>query len=145
METNEQIERLRNAVEQAAGCKMQGHKDFVFLSDAIFQRTRQTIGVNTLKRLWGQLEEETTPRLSTLNILAQYVGFDDWDSFVTSSKITPPTNPRIHLKSKPRSLLLTTTLNSIRVKTPLLKSLSVRPLAESLSSFWPLLPCLSLS
>lgn len=90
MMINEQIVQLREAVEQAAGCRMQGHKDFVFLSDAIFERTRQTLGVNTLKRLWGQLEEETTPRLSTLNILAQYVGFDDWDSFAASSKNYPP-------------------------------------------------------
>lgn len=69
---------------------MQTHKDFVFLSDAIFERTHQTVGVNTLKRLWGHLEEGATPRLSTLNILAQYAGFDDWETFVASSRNYPP-------------------------------------------------------
>jgi hypothetical protein len=102
--TDKQIEQLREAVEQTAGCRMQTHKDFVFLSDAIFERTHQTVGVNTLKRLWGHLEEGATPRLSTLNILAQYAGFDDWETFVASSRNYPPHR----LKSKKQSPPLTT-------------------------------------
>jgi len=77
--------RLRMAVEQELGQRMLSPKDFVYLSERIAQRTHQHIGVNTLKRIWGHLDDNVTPRLSTLNVLAQFAGTDGWESFCQAS------------------------------------------------------------
>ena len=39
--------------------------------------TGERLGVNTLKRLLGRLDE-CEPRETTLNIIASYLGFPDW-------------------------------------------------------------------
>lgn len=75
---------LRERLELKAGCTMRSSKDYEFLSECVFQETRQHISPTTLKRLWGYLSENVTPRLSTLNILSQSVGFKDWDEFCKS-------------------------------------------------------------
>lgn len=82
MDTQDQhIIRLRNAIEKTAEREMKTPKDFDYLADSIFEKLHQTVSPTTLKRLWGYLTETTTPRISTLNILAQYVGSDDWECF----------------------------------------------------------------
>lgn len=80
------IEDLRNTIEKALGRKMQTPKDFDVLSDSIFEKTHQNISPTTLKRLWGYLQEPSIPRSSTLNLLAQYVGFDSWDAYCKEEK-----------------------------------------------------------
>ena len=42
--------------------------------------TGEHIGVNTMKRLLGFIADERTPRISTLNIIARYLGYADWES-----------------------------------------------------------------
>ena len=42
--------------------------------------TGEHIGVNTMKRLLGFIVDERTPRISTLNIIARYLGYADWES-----------------------------------------------------------------
>lgn len=78
------LQRLQEAVEQELGQKILNPKDFVYLSESIAQRMHQTIGVNTLKRIWGRLDDNVTPRISTLNLLAQFVGAESWDAFCRS-------------------------------------------------------------
>lgn len=75
------IQRLREAIEVVAGRRMQTPKDFDFLSEMIFDKTRQHISPTTLKRLWGYLSEPAAPRLSTLNLLAQFADYDSWEAF----------------------------------------------------------------
>ena len=65
---------------------MQTPKDFDVLSDSIFEKTHQSISPTTLKRLWGYLQEPSIPRSSTLNLLAQYVGFDSWAAYCKEEK-----------------------------------------------------------
>jgi hypothetical protein len=90
METSlHHIERLREAVEKTVGCKILTHKDFMSLSEAIYEQTNQTIGVNTLKRIWGSIEDSATPRPSTLNILAQYAGAESWEAFCNAENYPP--------------------------------------------------------
>ncbi len=38
------------------------------------------MGVNTLKRLLGFINDEREPRTATLNIIAQYLGHDNWEA-----------------------------------------------------------------
>lgn len=72
---------LCERIEQVVGRKMRTPKDFDFLSERIFETLHQNISATTLKRLWGYLSEPVTPRASTLNLLAQFVGFENWETF----------------------------------------------------------------
>jgi hypothetical protein len=60
---------------------MRTPKDFDFLSEQIFVKLHETVSPTTLKRLWGYLQEQSVPRQSTLDVLAQFVDFKDWDAF----------------------------------------------------------------
>ena len=80
------IQLLREEVEQKAGRKMMTPKDFDFLSESIFEEIHTRISPSTLKRIWGYLQNDNTPRSTSLNILANYVGYDDWDSFMASAE-----------------------------------------------------------
>lgn len=82
MESREQaIERLRQTVERAAGMKMQTNKDFDWLSDHVYTATRIKISSTTLKRIWGYLSENVSPRTYTLDQLSRFVGYDDFEAF----------------------------------------------------------------
>lgn len=101
------IAQLREAMEKKAGRQMHTPKDFDFLSESIFETLHQKVSATTLKRLWGYLQESSAPRVSTLDLLAQYVGYADWESFCNqeeqiSGKLeTPKTTPpqALHMDS----------------------------------------------
>ena len=96
MEAQEQaIELLRRAVERALGRRMQTNKDFDCLADSIYEKTHAKISTTTLKRLWGYLSEGVTPRRYTLDQLAHFVGYDDFDAFCASLETdkAPESNP----------------------------------------------------
>ncbi len=80
------LQLLREEVEKKAGRKMMTPKDFDFLSESIFEEIHTRISPSTLKRIWGYLQNDNTPRSTSLNILANYVGYDDWDSFMASAE-----------------------------------------------------------
>ena len=72
--------------------------DFEKLSDTIHQGTGMKLSANTLKRIWGRLNYESDPSTTTLNILAQYLGFDDWRNFITKNEIREKTSKPIWAK-----------------------------------------------
>lgn len=81
-ERNEQaLACLRELIETAVDRKMRTPKDFDFLSEQIFDKLHETVSPTTLKRLWGYLQEQSVPRQSTLDVLAQFVDFKDWEAF----------------------------------------------------------------
>ncbi len=73
--------RLCEAVEQSINKKMRTPKDFDFLRDQIYQKLNVLISSTTLKRIWGYLSEESTPRDSSLSVLARFAGYADYESF----------------------------------------------------------------
>lgn len=75
---NEILKRLREEV----GLGMTRSADFDVLSQAIRDRTNENLGVNTLKRLFGFKTDKVVPRLSTMDIIAQYLGSDDYESLI---------------------------------------------------------------
>ncbi len=87
---NQHIDRLRESIEAQVDRKMRTPKDFDFLSEQIFEKEHQTVSPTTLKRMWGYLSEAVVPRISTLNILSQFIGYDDWDSFCKSESTERP-------------------------------------------------------
>lgn len=76
------LAKLRDKIEDAIGRKMKTPKDFEFLSEQVFEKLHETVSATTLKRIWGYLSEASIPRISTLDILSQYVGYTDWASFM---------------------------------------------------------------
>lgn len=54
--------------------------DCEYLALDIESVTGEHIGVNTLKRLLGFIDDEREPRISTLDVIARYLGFDHWDA-----------------------------------------------------------------
>ncbi len=57
-------------------------KDFERLSEEILQSTGAHLSMATLKRLWGRIKYDSTPTVTTLDVLARYLDFEDWRSFV---------------------------------------------------------------
>ncbi len=76
-----ELTRLREKVEQSVGRKMKTPKDFDFLAEQIFNKLHEQLSSTTLKRVWGYLTETSVPRKSTLDILAQFVDYEDWEHF----------------------------------------------------------------
>lgn len=93
MKTNNHIENLHNLMEKVFGGVLLTPNDYETLSQSIMQKTGNRISVSTLKRCFGYVEGGKT-RKSTLDILCQYVGYKDWDSFVNTETIkTIESNP----------------------------------------------------
>ncbi|MBQ8542699.1 MAG: hypothetical protein IJ436_04425 [Bacteroidaceae bacterium] len=88
MVTGNSDENLREICEKVAGRKMQTPLDFDFLAMRILDSTNLYIAPITLKRFWGYLGEkrQKPPHRYTLNILAQYAGYIDYEEFVKSKE-----------------------------------------------------------
>lgn len=115
------IEQLRLAVECKAGRKMQTNKDFDCLSDSVYDQTHAKISTTTLKRIWGYLSEGVTPRRYTLDQLARFIGYDDFDAFSASletDKAPESDNSNVGTGVTPRPQEDTTT-EEAPSKTPL--------------------------
>lgn len=55
--------------------------DFEKLSEKIQEKTGVILSVSTLKRIFGRIDYQSKPALTTLNTLAQYLGYEDWRAF----------------------------------------------------------------
>lgn len=55
--------------------------DFKALSEKILAATGTSLSIATLKRLWGTVSYESRPTVTTLNALAQFLGFENWRKF----------------------------------------------------------------
>ena len=65
---------------QRSGNEIRLSRDCELLTLDIEAATGEHIGVNTLKRLLGFIADERTPRTSTLDVIARYLGYDNWDA-----------------------------------------------------------------
>lgn len=83
--TKEQIAALRQSIEEAIGRQMLTARDFDLLSERIFARVGEMVSRNTLRRIWGHMDEEREPRVSTLSILARFIGYADLNAFLNNT------------------------------------------------------------
>jgi hypothetical protein len=60
------------------------------LSDKIFEKCQVMLSAATLKRFWGAVKHEGAPSTSTLDALAQFIDFENWRAFKTSSNKKKP-------------------------------------------------------
>ncbi len=85
IEKKEHIANLRKNVEDALGRHLQTPKDFELLSKRIYVRVGEMVSCNTLRRIWGKMDEGREPHLSTLSILARFIGYDDFHAFASNA------------------------------------------------------------
>ena len=81
MYDEQSLKLLTQNIEQRIGFPMRTPKDFDTLSESILRKVHSQVSSSTLKRIWGYLPSVSTPRQSTLDILAQYLDFADFQSF----------------------------------------------------------------
>jgi hypothetical protein len=80
------LEKCRLLVEEKVGwgdSTQWQNQDFEALSERIYNETKVTLSVSTLKRIWGKVKYEGSPNLATLNALAQFVGYENWRAFTS--------------------------------------------------------------
>lgn len=76
---------LRARVESSANIAATTPMQFGRLSESIRRRTGVLLSPTTLKRMWGYIDEPVTPRLSTLDVLARFCGWNDYKDFVAGN------------------------------------------------------------
>ena len=95
MEKAQWYETICSAVEKSVHRKMVAQTDFDYLVNLIYTRTHELLSATTLKRLWGKIPSDYAPSARTLNSMAQFLGYPDFDSFCQHQNTgdTPPSNP----------------------------------------------------
>ena len=72
------------------GKNISGPKDYEMLSTDIYRAIHENVSPSTLKRLMGYLPNSTTrARISTLNLLSQYIGYRNFSDFCKRDNVAP--------------------------------------------------------
>lgn len=74
MESNEILKKI----QEKFGSPISYSSQCDALAEAIFEGTGERIGTSTLKRMFGLVGEKVTPRTSTMDIIAQYIGYPNY-------------------------------------------------------------------
>lgn len=74
----------KQQIEQRLGKAIRYSSDYEELADEIERTTRQRISANTIKRLLGAIGSIKEPRLYTLDVIAGYLGFENWDVYIAA-------------------------------------------------------------
>ena len=82
-ESHQNIILLKREVERSANHRVQTSTDFAVLSGMIQERVGETVATSTLKRIWGYVDGYASTRETILNILCRFVGFPDYETFVS--------------------------------------------------------------
>lgn len=75
------IRILKCRVEERVGRRLVTPTDFNFFLLKLEEETGEKLGISTVKRLWSYVKSNHTPSVTTLSVLARYVGYNDWDAF----------------------------------------------------------------
>lgn len=69
-------------IKNKSGLSFDKAKDFELLAASIEKSTARHIGITTLKRLLGYINDERDTNEYTLNTIALYLGFENWEKYV---------------------------------------------------------------
>ena len=70
---------IQELLRRKSKCDLRQAADVENLVLDIEKVTNEHIGVNTMKRLLGLISDERTPRTTTLDVIARYLGYDNWE------------------------------------------------------------------
>jgi hypothetical protein len=74
------------------GNSSQWHSDvFIELSETIQKHTNILLSPTTLKRIWGKVNYNSAPSISTLNTLSKFIDYQNWRDFKIDTQIKQPT------------------------------------------------------
>lgn len=76
---------IRKLLKDKIGNQLTQSSQLEMLSSDIYHVTGERLSINTLKRLFGYLPDVNTS-MTTLNIIAEYLGFDNWQSLYKVSE-----------------------------------------------------------
>src|SRR5574344_2658186 len=93
----------KNRIEKVFGKPIRYSSDYYALAIDIEEKISEHIGVNTLKRLMGEMGPTKEPRLSTLDVIAKYIGFENWDIYSLSFRAEG--NSEFTTNSKERNMV----------------------------------------
>ena len=82
MEKNIALETLVEITNTNLGYVPSTPTEFNEVCRLIQKKTGRSISLSSVKRIWGYVKYEGFPSVTTLNNLAQYNGFKDWESFI---------------------------------------------------------------
>lgn len=74
-------------IKSKSGLSFDKAKDYDALCDSIFSVTNRTIGINTIKRLMGYIVDDRNTNLYTLNTIAIYLNFENWEELCQSLRV----------------------------------------------------------
>ena len=67
-------------LRKKSGSDLRTSRDCEVLAYDIESALGEHAGVNTMKRLLGFIADERTPRVSTLDVIARYLDYENWDA-----------------------------------------------------------------
>ena len=79
-----EILALRLDIERDLKRRIRTPYDFEFLAGVVWERLHENISPTTLKRLWGYIDGADTTRRTTLCLLSQFLGHQDWEAYLAA-------------------------------------------------------------
>ena len=70
-----------NEIKEKSGLLLEQAKDYTLLASKIMDRTGRGIGITTLKRLLGHVNDDRKTNQYTLNTLAIFLGYSSWEEY----------------------------------------------------------------
>ncbi|HTA82290.1 MAG TPA: hypothetical protein VK783_05140 [Bacteroidia bacterium] len=81
-------EVIKKKIEERFGNAIRYPRDCDALAASICTNCNERVSGSTLKRLFGFVKGIDTPRRYTLDLIAKYVGYKDWDVLLSSYNIS---------------------------------------------------------
>lgn len=80
------IETLKQDIEDKFNHSFKSATDFDKLESLVINHSNDRLNASTLKRIWGYSKTHSKPRRTTLTVLANVLGYRDWESYVEKKK-----------------------------------------------------------
>ena len=108
-------ELLKNRIEIKLGRAIKYPKDCIALAIEINKLCNEKISQTTLLRFFGLINEPCNPRQHTLDVIAQYAGFECWRDLINEDYLSRarPKFKRIKMVSLQSKDLIILSRNSI--------------------------------
>ena len=79
------MEQLLLLIRKKINRTLESPRDFEYLSEQIQVVIGEYLSPTTLKRLFGYIPQTSEPRVTTLSIIARYVGYKGWQDYLTNN------------------------------------------------------------
>jgi hypothetical protein len=147
VQSNSHIEECLRLIEAKwqRGCREEWSSyDFEKLNTAIFDATGVSLSVSTLKRLFGKVSYPNLPSVHTLNTLARFAGFEDWNDFRQRHPLPAAPTPASHLPTATTAPTASAPTQFAAAPAEALTTAPALPTAASpsrrhLTRWWPIL------